>query len=53
MGSSMAVVMKASTNSESADVKAALAEVEVEMLEADLAHRQAFASLMAMMESGR
>lgn len=53
MGSSMAVLMKASTNPESADVKAARAEVEVAILEADLAHRQAFDGLMAMLDSRR
>jgi outer membrane protein len=49
MGSSVAVLMNVSSNSESIDVKAAGAEVEMEMLKADLAHRQAFACLNALM----
>ena len=53
MGSSMAVVMRASTSPDSAEVKAARAEVEVEMLEADLAHRQAFSRLMALEDPRR
>jgi hypothetical protein len=48
MGSSMAVVMKASTGPDSSEVKAARVEVEAEMLDADLAHRQAFSRLMAL-----
>jgi outer membrane protein TolC len=48
MGSSLAVVMKASSNSENSDVNAARAAVEVEMLKADLAHRQAFERLTAL-----
>jgi outer membrane protein TolC len=49
MGSSMAVLMNVGSNAESIEVKAARAEVELEMLEADLAHRQAFAQLKALM----
>jgi hypothetical protein len=53
MGSSMAVVMRASTSPNSAEVNAARAEIEVEMLEADLAHRQAFSRLMALADPRR
>ena len=53
MGSSMAVVMRASTSPDSAEVKAARAEVEAEMLEADLAHRQAFSRLRALTDPRR
>jgi outer membrane protein TolC len=49
MGSSLGLLMKVSSTSESTDVKAARAKVEVELLEADLAHRQAFAHLKALM----
>jgi outer membrane protein TolC len=49
MGSSAALLIRASTNPDSIEVKAARAEVEVEMLEADLAHRQAFARMNALM----
>jgi outer membrane protein TolC len=51
MGSSMAVLMNVSTNSESLEVKAARAQVEIKMLQADLAHRQAYARLDALMSS--
>jgi hypothetical protein len=53
MGSSMAVVMRASTSPDSSEVKVARAEIEVEMLEADLAHRQAFNRLMALADPRR
>jgi outer membrane protein len=49
MGSSVARLMSVSSAPESMEAKAARAEVEVEMLEADLAHRQAFARLKALM----
>jgi outer membrane protein len=49
MGSSMAVLMNVSSAAESLDVRAARAEVETQMLEADLAHRQAFARLNGLM----
>ena len=53
MGSSMAVVMRASTSPDSSEVRVARAEIEVEMLEADLAHRQAFNRLMALADPRR
>ena len=49
MGSSAALLMNVSSNPESVEVKAAHAEVDVEMLKADLAHRQAFGRLRALM----
>jgi hypothetical protein len=49
MGSSAALLMKVSTNPESPEVQAAHATLEMEMLEADLAHRHAFADLQALM----
>jgi outer membrane protein TolC len=49
MGSSVARLMNVSSTPESMEAKAARAEVEIEMLEADLAHRQAFARLKALM----
>jgi len=49
MGSSVALLMNVSSNSESLEVKAARMRVEAEMLEADLAHREAFARLKALM----
>ena len=48
MGSSVTRLVNVSLGSESEDMKAARAEMEVEMLEADLAHRQAFARLKAL-----
>jgi outer membrane protein TolC len=48
MGSSVAVLMNASLNTENLEIKAARAEVEIEMLQADLAHRQAYARLKAL-----
>jgi len=53
MWSSAVLVMKASRNPESIEVKAARAEMEVEMFEADLAHRQAYARLTALMGAQR
>jgi hypothetical protein len=53
MGSSMALVIRASTTPDSSEVKAARAEIDVEMLEADLAHRQAFSRLMALVDPRR
>ena len=48
MGSSVARLMNVSSAPESTEAKAARAEVEVEMLEADLAHRQAYNRLKAL-----
>jgi len=53
MWSSAVLVMKASRNPESIEVKAARAEMEVEMFEADLAHRQAYARLTTLMGAQR
>jgi outer membrane protein TolC len=49
MGASAALLMKVSSNSESLEVRAARADVEIEMLEADFAHRQAFNRLKALL----
>jgi outer membrane protein TolC len=49
MGSSVASLMNVSTTSESVEMKAARAKVETELLEADLAHRQAYARLRALL----
>ena len=49
----MAVVLRASSIADRIEVKAARAEIEVEMLEADLAHRQAFNRLMALADPRR
>ena len=51
IGSSVALVMNASSTDESPKMKAARANVEMEMLEADLAHRQAYAHLQVLMAS--
>ncbi len=48
MGSSVASLMNVSSTSESMEMKAARAKVETELLEADLAHRQAYARLKAL-----
>jgi len=48
MGSSAALLMRVSSDSESLEVRAARADVEVEMIEADFAHRQAFNRLKAL-----
>jgi outer membrane protein TolC len=49
MGSSVTRLMNVSSASESLEVVAARANVEVDMFEADLAHRQAYARLKALM----
>src|SRR5215467_3305719 len=49
MGSSVARSMNVNSASESSEVKAARANMEAEMFEADLAHRQAFARLKALL----
>jgi outer membrane protein len=49
MGSSVGWLMNVSSTPESIELKAARAKVEVELLEADLEHRQAFARLKALM----
>jgi len=49
MGLSVTQLMTVSSTSESTDMIAARANVEVEMIEADLAHRQAYARLKALM----
>jgi outer membrane protein len=49
MGSSVAQLINVSSSSESLEMRAARANVEVEMIEADLAHRQAYARLKALM----
>ena len=51
MGASMALLMNASSNPDSVAVSAARADLELEMLEADFAHRQAFAALSAQMNA--
>jgi outer membrane protein TolC len=48
VGSSAVVLMKASSESQAPEVRAARADVEKQMLEADLAHRQAFNKLRAL-----
>jgi len=53
MGESTAVLVKVSSDSESLEVRAARADVEVEMLQADFAHRQAFNCLKALTDPGR
>jgi hypothetical protein len=53
MGSSIAVVMRASTSPDSGEVNAARTEIEAEMLEADLAHREAFNRLMVLVDPRR
>jgi outer membrane protein len=49
MGSSVALVLEVSSTAESPDMKAARANMEKEMLDADLAHRQAYAHLKSLM----
>jgi outer membrane protein TolC len=51
MGASVARLINAGSNPESTDARSARAEVEVQLLEADLAHRQAFARLNELMGS--
>jgi hypothetical protein len=53
MGSSTALLMKISSDSENLEVRKARADVELEMLEADFAHRQAFNRLKALIDPGR
>jgi hypothetical protein len=49
MGSSVTRLINVSSTSESPDIKAVRTKVELEMLEADLAHRQAYARMRALM----
>jgi hypothetical protein len=49
MGSSAALLMNASAGTENLQVRAARAEMELEMLQADLAHRQAYGRLKALL----
>jgi hypothetical protein len=51
IGSSVTQFMNVSSTPESADMIAARANVEIEMFEAELAHRQAYAGLKALMGS--
>jgi hypothetical protein len=53
MGSSAAMLMKVNAASDSLEVRAARADMELEMLEADFAHRQAFRRLKALMSPER
>jgi outer membrane protein TolC len=53
MGSSATLLMNVSFNSETLQVKAARADVEVEMIEADFEHRQAFHRFKALTNSER
>jgi outer membrane protein TolC len=53
IGSSTALLMKVSSNAEGLEVRAARADVELEMLEADFAHRQAYNRLRALMSPER
>jgi len=49
MGAAVTQLMEVSLTPESIEVKAARAKVKTQMLEADLAHRQAYAGLKALM----
>ena len=49
MGSSAVRLVEVSSTSASTEAKAARAQVEAEMFEAELAHRQAYAQLKALM----
>jgi outer membrane protein TolC len=49
MASAAALVMNASASTENIQLRAARAEMELEMLQADLAHRQAYTHLKALM----
>ena len=51
MGSSVRSFLNVSSGTASLELKSARAEVEIQMLEADLAHRQAYAGLRALMGS--
>ncbi len=53
MASSVSRLMKVSFAPDTSEGKAALANVETEMFEADLAHRQAYARLRALMGSDK
>jgi hypothetical protein len=53
MGSSAALLMRISSDSENPEVRKARADVELEMLEADFAHRQAFNRLKALIDPAR
>jgi outer membrane protein len=53
MGASVAPLMNVSSAPGNTEMKAARAKVEMEMLEADLAHRQAYAHLKALLGSQR
>ena len=53
MGSSAVQLIKVSSDSESPMARAARADVELEMLEADFAHRQAFNRLSALLDPDR
>jgi hypothetical protein len=53
MGSSTALLMKISSDSEDLEVRKARADVELEMIEADFAHRQALNHLKALIDPGR
>jgi outer membrane protein TolC len=53
MGSSAALLMNVSAHSDNLEVKLARAEMELEMLQADLAHRQASARLKALIGETR
>jgi outer membrane protein TolC len=51
IGSSVRTFLNVSSGAEGLELKSARAEVEIQMLEADLAHRQAYAGLKALMGS--
>jgi outer membrane protein TolC len=51
--SSAALLMKVSSTSDSLEVRVARADMEVEIIEADFAHRQAFRRLQALMGTTR
>jgi outer membrane protein TolC len=53
MGASAALLMKASANSDGLEVRAARADLELEMIEADFAHRQALSRLWALITPDR
>jgi outer membrane protein TolC len=51
MGLSVTSLLNVSSSADSPELKAAKAEVELQMLEAELAHRRAYAGLMALVGS--
>jgi outer membrane protein TolC len=53
MGSSAALLMRVASDPENLQVRAARADVEVEMLEADYAHRRAYYALKALIDWDR